>query len=60
MDEDVYDPGIARPNSTLHVMGDVVAFADWDVASDADVKINVKIQTHFADETFVDPDHAGH
>ncbi len=60
MDEHVGNPRIGALNRILHRMRDVMAFAHGNVFIYANVKIDVKAQSHFADETFFDLRNARH
>ena len=48
--------GVALLDCSFYPVRDVVAFVHRNVAIHADVKIDVKIQSHLADETFFDLD----
>src|SRR5207244_3956870 len=43
---------------TCHDMSDVVAFADRDVCVHTNMKIDIKTESHLADETLIDFEHA--
>ena len=60
VDEHVGDARVSLLNGAFHLVRNVVAFAHGNVAVHADVKIDIKTQAHFSDETFFDFDDTGH
>jgi len=60
VDEHIGDPRVDLFDGVLDQMGDVVPFADGNAAVDPNVQVDVKRDSHFSHEAFLDVDHAGH
>src|SRR5471030_2512238 len=52
--EHIGDSRVGSPNRVLDLMGDVMPVAHRNISIHFHVKIDIKIEAHFSNETFVD------
>src|SRR3981081_2572267 len=60
VNEDISDARVALLNGALDLVRNPMAVANGNATVDADMKIGIKTEAHFADETFFNLDNTGH
>jgi len=59
MDKHVGNARIPLPDRCFHLVGNLVSFMNGNTPVYSHVKIDIKIQPHFADQAFFDVDDSG-